>query len=112
AAGGDVVGLGGRSPGETFVVAEIKVGFRAVVGDEDLTVLRRAHGARIDVQVGIKLAKAYPITTGLQQRSECCGSNSFSEGRNHAACDEYISRHGSHRIPVHERFRQPYNSPW
>ncbi len=65
AAGGDVVGLGRRTPGEALVVAEIEVGFRAVVGDEDFAVLGRAHGARIHVQIGVEFAKPHPITTGL-----------------------------------------------
>ncbi len=79
AAGGDVVGLGRRTPGEALVVAKIEVGFRPVVGDEDLAVLGRAHRARIDVEIGVELAKPHPITTGLQQRSESRGRNSFTE---------------------------------
>ena len=38
--------------GEALVVAEVEVGLGAVVGDEDLAVLERAHRARIDVDVG------------------------------------------------------------
>jgi hypothetical protein len=36
-------------------VAKVEVGFGAVVGDEDLAVLERGHGARIDVEVGVQL---------------------------------------------------------
>ncbi|MGO7418419.1 hypothetical protein ACCS64_39985, partial [Rhizobium ruizarguesonis] len=35
---------------------------------------------------------------------------SFSERGNHAAIDEYVSRHGSHLIPFQKRFHQPKNS--
>jgi hypothetical protein len=49
AAGRDVVALAGVDAGEALVVAEIEVGFGAVVGDEDFAVLIRAHRARIDV---------------------------------------------------------------
>ena len=54
-AGGDgmVPRCGNRR--ETFVVAKIQIGFRAVVGDENLAVLERRHGARIHVQVGVHL---------------------------------------------------------
>lgn len=45
---------------------EIEIGFRAVVGDEDLAVLGWAHRARIHVQIGVELAKPNPISTGLQ----------------------------------------------
>ena len=39
---------------KAFVVSQIKVGFGPVIGNENLAVLERAHGAGIDVQVGIK----------------------------------------------------------
>ena len=38
-----------------FVVAEIEVGLCTVVCDKDFAVLKRRHGAGIDVDVGIKL---------------------------------------------------------
>ena len=36
-------------------MAQIQVGFRAVVGDKNLAVLERRHGAGIDVEVGVQL---------------------------------------------------------
>ena len=53
-AGGEVVVAGKVGVGEALVVAKVKIGFRAVVGHEDLAVLKRRHGARVDVQVGVK----------------------------------------------------------
>ncbi|SSC73353.1 unnamed protein product [Ciceribacter sp. T2.26MG-112.2] len=58
-----------------------------------------AHGAGIDVEIGVQLAQTNAVTAGLQQSSECRGRNSFAKRGNHAASDEYISRHGLHRIP-------------
>ena len=40
---------------EALVMAEIKVRFRAVVGDEDLAVLIRAHRAGVDVEIRVEL---------------------------------------------------------
>ncbi len=40
---------------EPLVVAEVKIGFGAVVGDEDFAVLEGGHRARIDVDVRIEL---------------------------------------------------------
>ena len=40
---------------ESLVVAQVEVGLAAVMGDEDLAVLVRRHGARIDVQIGVEL---------------------------------------------------------
>ena len=43
--------------GEALVMAEIEIGLGAVVGDEHLAVLIRAHRARIDVEIGVELAE-------------------------------------------------------
>jgi hypothetical protein len=100
-------GLGRRAACEALVVAKIEIGFRAIVGDEDLAVLVGAHRARIDVEIRDRACAAAPGNHGLQQRSESRGRNSFSERGNHAASDEYISRHGSYRLPFQKRFHQP-----
>src|SRR5262249_53029437 len=55
AAGGDVVLAAGGAAGEALVMAEVEVGFRPVVGDEDLAVLVGRHRARVDVQIGVEL---------------------------------------------------------
>ena len=41
--------------GESFVVAEIEVGFSAIVGNEDLTMLERVHRPGVDVDVRVQL---------------------------------------------------------
>lgn len=99
AASGDVVGLGRRTPRKAFIVAKVEVRLGTVVRHKHFTVLCRAHRAGIDVQIGVKFAKPHPITTGLQQCSECRSCDALTERGDHAACDEYISRHGIHRIP-------------
>ncbi len=55
ATGGEVVVLGHAGADEPLVVPQIEIGLGAVVGDEHLAVLERAHGARIDVDVRVKL---------------------------------------------------------
>ena len=95
AAGRDVVGLGRRYAGEPLVVAQVQVGFGAVVGHEDLAVLIRAHRARIDVEIGVELAKTDGVTARLQECAEGCRGKAFAEGGNHAASDENVSRHGA-----------------
>ena len=54
ATGGEVVVLGHAGADEPLVVPQIEVGLGAVMGDEHLTVLERAHGARIDVDVRVQ----------------------------------------------------------
>ena len=54
-AGGEVAVAGQRGVGEALVVAEVEVGLGAVVEDVDLAVLVGAHGAGVDVDVGVEL---------------------------------------------------------
>ena len=44
-----------REPGrgKPFVVSQVQIGFRTVIGDVNFAVLVRTHGPGIDVQVGI-----------------------------------------------------------
>jgi len=48
---------------EALVVADVEVGLGSVLGDEDLTMLERVHGARIDVQVRIQLLHGHVEAT-------------------------------------------------
>ena len=52
---GEVVVLGHGRADKPLVMAQVQVGFGAVVCDEHFTVLERAHGARINVDVGVQL---------------------------------------------------------
>ena len=51
-------------------MAEIKVGLGAVVGDEHLAMLKRTHGAGVDVDVGVHLEQGDLETASLQQRTQ------------------------------------------
>jgi len=57
-------------------------------------VLGRAHGAGIDVQIGIELAQAHAKAASLEECSEGRRCQSFAKRGDHAASDENISRHG------------------
>ena len=77
-AGGEIVAFGHASADEAFVVTEIKIGFRAVVGDEYFTVLKRAHGARINIDVRIKLQQGDFETAGFEDGAQRGCSNALS----------------------------------
>ena len=53
---------------EALVVAQVEVGLRAVVGDEDLAVLVGRHRAGIDVEVGVQLQDGDGIPRLLRRR--------------------------------------------
>ena len=81
ASAGEVVGLGERRMGEALVVAEVEIGLGAVVGDEDLAVLEGAHGAGVDVEVGVELLQRDFEAAAFEQAADARGRDSLSPGR-------------------------------
>ena len=94
AARGDIVGLARRNPGEPFIMAQIKVGLGAVVGNVNLAVLIGAHRARIDVEIGVEFANTDREAARLQQGRKAGRHQPLAERGNHAAGDENEPRHG------------------
>ena len=70
AAGGEVAVATGDRAHEALVVTEVEVGLRAIVGDEDLAVLERAHGARIDIDVGVEFDHRDLQAAGLEDGAQ------------------------------------------
>ena len=93
ASAGEVVGLRKRRVREALVVAQVEVGFRAVIGDEHFAVLERTHRARVDVQVGIEFLERDLEAAPLQQASDAGGGDALAQGRNHAAGDKDVLSH-------------------
>ena len=69
-------------------MAQVEVGLGAVVEDVDLAVLVGAHGAGIDVDVGIELLQADAQAAMLQQHADGGAGQPFAERADHAAGDE------------------------
>src|SRR5690606_29739951 len=79
---------------EALVVTEIEIGLGAVFGDEHLAVLKRAHRAGIDVDIGIELEHCDFEAARFENRAHRGGGYSFTQRRNNTAGDEYkSSRH-------------------
>ena len=91
-------------------MAEVEVGLRPVVGDEDLAVLIGAHRPRIDIEIGIELAEPDLVAARLEERAERRRSDTFAEGGDHAAGDEDVPRHGLTSYPVRDRFGESKNA--
>ena len=85
---------------EALVVTEVEIGLGAVVGDEDLAVLERAHGSRVDVEVRIEFLQRHPQPAAFQQTADGCRRDAFTKRRNHAPRDEYVLG-AWHRVLVH-----------
>ena len=82
--------LRGAHRGEPLVVSEVEVGLGAVVGDEHLAVLERAHRARVDVDVGVELLQGDLEPAALEDAADGCGGKSLAQRRHDAAGDEDV----------------------
>ena len=81
---------------EALVVADVEVGLGAVLGDEHLAVLERAHRARVDVEVRVELLHLHLQAARLQQAAERRGGDALAERRDDAAGDEDVLRRAAH----------------
>ena len=88
-AGGDGAVAGQVLVHEPFVMPQVQVRFRAVVGDEHLAVLVGAHGAGVHVDIGVELLVAHPDAPLLQQPSQGCRADALAQAGHHTAGHEY-----------------------
>ena len=93
AAGGEVAVVPRGRAHEALVVPEVEVGLGAVLGDEHLAVLERAHRARIDVDVRVELDHRNLEAARLEDRAERGGGDALAQRGHDAAGDEYETRH-------------------
>ena len=70
APGGEIAVAARGGAHEALVVSEVEIGLGAVLGDEHFAVLKRTHGARIDVDVGIQLHHRDLEAARLENRAE------------------------------------------
>src|SRR5262249_10543886 len=86
--------------GEAFIVAEVEVGFGAVVEDVDLAVLIGAHGAGIDVDVGVELLEAHAQAAVFQEHADRGTGEALAERADYSAGDENMLGLSQRGIPV------------
>src|SRR6185503_12550687 len=72
---------------------EVRLG--AVIGDEDLAVVVRRHGAGVDVDVGVELQDRDGDAARLEDPSDRGGGDALAERAGHAAGHKDILRHRS-----------------
>ncbi len=69
-------------------MAEIESDRGAVVGEEDLSVLKRVHRARVDVDIRIQLLDRDADPAALEEPAERSGCDPLSERTDYAAGEE------------------------
>ena len=77
-AAGQIVVTRKNAVRESLVVPEVEIGFRAIVQDVNLAVLKWVHRSRIDVQIRIELLENNPQPARFKQRAERCCGQSFA----------------------------------
>ena len=75
---------------KALIVTEIEVGLGAVVGDEHLAVLIRAHGAGVDVEVGVKFLVLHAQAALLEQPAQGRRAYALAEPGHNAPRHKYI----------------------
>ena len=60
-------------------MAKVEVGFCPVIGHVDLAMLIGAHGAGINVYVGVELLNGDGVAVAFQQASDRSGSKALAE---------------------------------
>ena len=80
---------------ESLVVAQVQISLVAVFGDEYLAVLKRAHGARIHVQVRVHLLHGHLIAARFQKLAQRCGGDALAQRRDDASGNEDVLGHTS-----------------
>ena len=76
-------------------MAQVEIGFAAVVEHVDLAVLVGAHRARIDVDVRIELLHADRQSALFQQHADRGAGQSLAQRADHAAGDENMLGHNN-----------------
>ena len=79
---------------EALVMAEVEIAFVAVLGDEHLAVLERAHGTRVHVEIRIGLLHGHPVAARLEQTPQRRRGDALAQRADHAAGHEYMLCHG------------------
>ncbi|GAA3557293.1 hypothetical protein GCM10023077_37720 [Mycolicibacterium helvum] len=69
-------------------MADVEIGFGAVLGDEHLAVLERVHRSRIDVEVRVELLHRHLQATCGQQLTETACCQTFAQRRDDSTADE------------------------
>ncbi len=77
-AGGQIVVAAQPGMGEALVMTQIEIGFRAVVGHENLAVLERGKRSWVDVEVGVELHQVDAQTAALKQAADRGGSQALA----------------------------------
>ena len=79
---------------EPLVMPQIQVGLRTVVGDENLPMLVRRHGAGVDVEIGVELHQRHGYAAAFEDAPDGRDANPFAHRADYPARNENYFGHG------------------
>ena len=74
-------------------MAQIKVSFRTILSNINLTVLIRAHGPGVNIEIGIKFKDGDTEPAGFKNSSQGCSGNTLTQRRNNTTSYKNKTRH-------------------
>ena len=75
---------------KTLIMPQIKIRLGSIICDKHFSMLVRAHGAGINVDIGVKLLNRNLETAILQKPAQASCHNPFPDRRNYTAGDKNI----------------------
>ena len=88
------VGIAGKVlVDKTLVMTQVKVGLIAVLSNKDLTMLVRAHGARVNVEIRVGLLHGHLVSARFKKTPQRSRGNSFSQRGDNAARYKHMLGH-------------------
>ena len=78
---------------EPFVMPEVEVGFRPVFRDEHLAVLKGAHRAGVDIDIGVEFLRRNLIAAHFQKPAQGRRRDALSQPRYYAARHKNVLCH-------------------
>src|SRR5690606_8356545 len=88
--GGHIAGTVEIFVDKPLIMAEVEIGFRAVRGDENLTVLVGAHRTRIDIQIGVEFLDRNLEAARLENAPNGRRSHALADRTHHASGAENV----------------------
>src|SRR5205807_735999 len=89
----EVAGTAQGGVGEAFVMAQVEIGFRSIVQHVHFAVLIRAHGARIDIDIGVEFLQTDAQPSSLEQHSNRSAGQTLAQRTDYPAGDEDMFGH-------------------
>jgi hypothetical protein len=71
-----------------FVMPKIQIGFGAVIGNKDLTMLKGIHGPRVNIDIRVQFLDGDPQPSAFHQSADGSSSQSLTQGRKNSTRNE------------------------